>query len=196
MTSNPGISGERWGTLWPSPQDSNSKQIHKALRKIPTNNNHWNCHYLAQNLDTQQVLTTGFIFSVAQDSRGKGDWLADDITITWMCWIFISTSSCKHLGHSHCTSDAKQFASPLWDMLSMIGNDRAQAFPKTNLSGDLSEDIVSLNFVSSYSMSGLAKFNDSKRNMIINSQDRPWAILPGSKLLVNQPACMEEIWGK
>lgn len=75
----------------------------------------------------------------------------------------------------------------------MIGNDRARAFPKTNLSGDLSEDIVSLNFVSSYSMSGLAEFNDSERNMIINSQDRPWAILPGSKLLVNQPACMEEI---
>lgn len=37
------------------------------------------------------------------------------------------------------------------------------------------------------------RIHDSEGNMITKPQDRLWAILPGSKLLVNQTACVEEI---
>lgn len=64
-----------------------------------------------------------------------------------------------------------------------------------NPSGDLFEDIVS--FISWAPTVWVAcKTQDSAKNMTTKSQDRPWAILPESKLLVNQTACLEEIWGK
>lgn len=59
------------------------------------------------------------------------------------------------------------------------------------LSGDLFEDIVSY-FVGS-NWSGLTGFSDSKGDMITKPQDRPWAILAGSKLSENPTACLEEM---
>lgn len=44
--------------------------------------------------------------------------------------------------------------------------------------------------VGPHSLGGLARSSDREKDMVIKPQDRPRAILPGSKLSVNQAACL------
>lgn len=121
---------------------SKDKQKYKALRKIPTENNHPNCPIWHRIWVYNRSHDYALLFSCTRLWEwGKGKLWADDILITWACWIFILTSVPKHLGHTHFTSHV--IPSPLLDMFRMIGNDITWAFPKMTFSGDLLENIVS-----------------------------------------------------
>ena len=157
------------------------------------NNSHPTCRYLAQNPGIQQVSQwCGFL--VAEDSVGEGRmmdrWYFDHLNTLNLYLNF------QILAISHFISHAKQ--SPLstagyaqadrkWQSLGLSQND-PQWWP---LWGH-----YPFYFVGSHNLSGHTGFSDSERDMIIKPRVRPWAILPGSKLVVNQTACLKEIWGK